>query len=140
MRFGFIGTEPEWQLIQAAFGPDSPDQLAAVVLEPAATTNSIRSGFPGVAQLPPTARRLHDFDELAADDAIEASLLGGDLEARAPRPKQLVQVGKHCICLHPADSSPLVYHEVAMAASDRQLVVMPWLAGRVHPAWCELAN
>jgi predicted dehydrogenase len=84
--------------------------------------------------LPQAARKVRDFDELLTTAQIDAVILGGQFNERSSRLRRLIQLGRHCICLHPADTSPLFYHEVALIAADRGVVLVPWLPIRLHPA------
>jgi hypothetical protein len=139
MNFGFLGSESQWRLIQPAFGPMATVRLVAAVIKPAdnvETPPEILTRFP----LPPTARRLQEFDELLSDQHIEAFILGGPVADRPDRLRQIAQTGRHCVCLYPLDASPLVYHELAMLASDRAAILVPWLPSRVHTGCRTLAE
>jgi predicted dehydrogenase len=123
MNFGFSGSESEWQVIQPAFDSDSPNRLLASVID-----------GKGPATLAPDARRYGDFGELLANAQLDAVILGGQIGERASRVRQVLQIGRHCVCMHPADTSPLFYHEAALIAQDHGSTLMPWLPARLHPA------
>jgi predicted dehydrogenase len=80
------------------------------------------------------------LDDLLSNPSVEGIILGGPLATRSERLRRVIQLGRHCLCLHPVDPSPLVYHELSMMAADRRVILMPWLLGRLHPALLELVK
>jgi predicted dehydrogenase len=135
MNFGFIGSEPEWQVVQPAFRLDSLHRLLAAVIEMEVPQRaSAPSNSTSIPTLPSPTHRLRDFCELLTFSELDAVILGGRVTERADRLRQIIQLGRHCVCLHPADTSPLFYHEVAMIAQDHGVTLMPWLPARLHPA------
>jgi predicted dehydrogenase len=138
MNFGFVGSEPEWQQIKRHFDAQSAHRLVAVLID--ATSPTGAPADPSVQSHAAVAavRKFSDFEELLADPQIDALILGDSGSARAARLRRVAQHGRPCLCLPSAESNAILLHEVAMIAADNHTVLIPWLPGRLHPAWQEL--
>ncbi len=137
MNLGFIGNDLELQVIRKQLDLDPRHNLVAFVQDSASPTSANTLFFTTQADRP-IPKRCTELDELLFYDSLDALILGGPIELRPDRLRRVIQLGRHCLCLVPADLSALVYHELAMSAADTKAVLMPWLPARLHAAWQEL--
>ncbi len=109
----FVGGDSEWQSLARAAATEPTFRL----LRPAA-----------------------ELEDILAQPGVDAVILGGPHDERAHKLRRILQAGRSCLCLHPVDTSPIFYEEAALLAADAKVALVPFLPGRLHPAWHRLVE
>lgn len=138
MDFGFVGSEQECQRLKPQFDAQSAHRLVAVLLDSTSATGTAIESKSQPLAWPAAVRKFSDFEQLLTDADIDALILGASCAAQADRLRRIAQHGRSCLCLPAGESDAILLHEVAMIAADTDAVLIPWLPGRLHPAWKDL--
>ncbi len=93
-------------------------------------------GLGGFERLPGA----RDIEEALAVEGVDAAIVGGDSELRTEGLRRLAAVGVSAIVLHPPADIPDPYYQVALSRQETGAVVVPDLAGRLHPGVRALQN
>ncbi len=131
MRFALLGNHPDALEMACALVDSGRHQLTAFT---ATIPDAIRQR--GGADAKPVA----DLEEVLADPAIEAVLVGGTLANRAQQLRRALQSERHVLCVHPPDDTPEIAYEAAMIQRDTGCVLLPLLPRLTHPAVARLAQ
>lgn len=81
-----------------------------------------------------------DIEEAFAVEGVDAAIVGGDTELRTEGLRRLAAVGVSAIILHPPAEIPDPYYQVALSRQETGAVIVPDLAGRLHPGVRALQN
>src|SRR5579872_1109808 len=131
MRFALLGNHPDALEMACALVDSGRHQLTAFT---ANVPDDIRP------QWGPDAKAVGDRDEVLADPAVEAGLVGGRLANRPQQLRRALQSERHVLCVHPPDDTPEIAYEAAMIQRDTGYVLLPLLPLLTHPAVARLAQ
>jgi predicted dehydrogenase len=97
------------------------------------------AAHPGLAgfERTPGAR---DIEEAFAVEGVDAAIVGGDSELRTEGLRRLAGIGVSAIVLHPPANNPDPYYQVSLSRQETGAVIVPDLAGRLHPGVRALQN
>jgi predicted dehydrogenase len=87
-----------------------------------------------------TPRRIPDLEEVLADPAIGAVIVGGRQGERPAQLRRALQSERHVLCACPVDETPDIAYEAAMIQRDTHCVLLPLLPEALHPAFGRLAQ
>jgi predicted dehydrogenase len=73
----------------------------------------------------PSVRAIASYDELLADEAIDAVLLATPVRTHHPMARDALKAGKHVFVEKPMAQSSAECHELIALADERELVLMP---------------
>jgi predicted dehydrogenase len=82
----------------------------------------------------PSARVTADFDEMLADDSVEAVVVATPVVTHFELSKRALEAGKHVLVEKPPALTAAEAEELAALAADRGLVLMPGHLLLYHPA------
>src|SRR5579872_1767810 len=131
MRFALLGNHPDALEMACALVDSGRHQLTAFT---ANVPDDIRQRWG------PDAKSVVDLEEVLADPAIEAVLVGGRLANRPQQLRRALQSERHVLCVHPPDDTPEIAYEAAMIQRDTGFVLLPLLPHLTHPAVARLAQ
>ena len=81
----------------------------------------------------PQARATTDFDELLADDALDAVIVATPVPTHAELARKALEAGKHVLVEKPPAMTAAEIDELVALAADRDLVLMPGHLLLYHP-------
>ncbi|HEY2073268.1 MAG TPA: Gfo/Idh/MocA family oxidoreductase, partial [Gaiellaceae bacterium] len=81
----------------------------------------------------PNARMYSDFDELLADDSVEAIVVATPVPTHYDLAKRALSAGKHVLVEKPPAMRGVEIDELVALAADRDLVLMPGHLLLYHP-------
>lgn len=94
-----------------------------------------------VVVLAPHVRVAHEWEELLAEQEVDAVLVAsGDEALRADQLRKLTQAGIPLLVAHPVVMSMLLYYELEMIRAEQKSLLVPCLVGRLHPAVARIAE
>src|SRR5437667_4256938 len=126
MRFALLGSHPDGLAMAWAVSQSGRHELAGYS-GPATGADFLREhGIP--------MKSVGDMEEVLADPAIEAVIVGGRLADRPAQLRRALQSERHVLCVHPPDETPDIAYEAAMIQGDTGKVLLPILPGTLHPA------
>jgi predicted dehydrogenase len=131
MRFALLGNHPDALEMACALVDSRRHQLAVFT---ANVADDLRQRWG------PDAKPVADLEEVLADPAIEAVLVGGSLDNRVQQLRRALQSERHVLCVHPPDDTPEIAYEAAMIQRDTGYVLLPLLPLLTHPAIARLAQ
>jgi predicted dehydrogenase len=131
MRFALLGNHPDALEMASALVDSGRHHLAAFTTSVA---NDIRQHWG------PDAKQVADLEEVLADPAIDAVLVGGTLANRVQQLRRALQSERHVLCVHPPDDTPEIAYEAAMIQRDTGYILLPLLPQLTHPAVVRLAQ
>jgi predicted dehydrogenase len=133
MQVALLGTHPDGIDMACALVETGRHELIAYTsAEPVADHVLRRWG--------PSARRLHDLEDLLADPAIDVVIVAGTPANRTAQLRRAVQSERHVLCVHPPDDVPDGAYEAAMIRQDTGRVLLPLLPEALHPGVVRLAQ
>lgn len=99
-------------------------------------------GLGGLAPILAKLRTFSSWEMLLETGQVDAVIVarGEDSDLRTEQLRKLVQVEQPALVSHPVVDSMLVYYELDMIRRDTNSVLVPELAGRLHPAAQALAE
>ena len=113
---------------------DSSEERAWAEFIANSATHHVFALYPGFSEgdesQPVPAR---DLDDALATSGVEAVLIGGDPAFRAEALRRVAAEGLPAICLHPPGIDSEAYYLVTMSRAETGSVLVPDLAGRLHP-------
>src|SRR5262249_54871589 len=114
MRFALLGDHPDGLDMASALVDSGRHEVSAV--SGIGEEMLHRLGRP---------RRVMDVEEVLADPAIEAVIVGGPPSVRPAQLRRALQSERHVLCVHPPDDTPDVGYEAAMMQRDTGYVLLP---------------
>ncbi len=131
MRFALLGNHPDALALACALVDSGRHQLAAFT---ATVADDVRQRWG------PDAKAITDLEEVLANPAIEAVVVGGTLANRPQQLRRALQSERHVLCVHPPDDTPEIAYEAGMIQLDTGYVLLSLLPLLTHPAVARLAQ
>jgi len=119
MRFALLGGHPNGVALAAALADSRRAELVLFVGPPGAAAALAARGL--------ACERLNDLEEVLVRSDIDVVLVAEEATRRPDTLRRAVQAGKHVVCLHPADHTPIVAYEVGLMLGDTARLCLPVL-------------
>jgi predicted dehydrogenase len=130
MRFALLGNHPDALDMACALVDSGRHQLVAYT---APVAEEVRQRWA-------SAKAVSDLEEVLADPAVEAVIVGGTLANRPQQLRRALQSEHHVLCVHPPEDTPEIAFEASMIQLDTGFVLLPLLPQLTHPAVTRLAQ
>src|SRR5262249_50222491 len=125
MRFAVVGDSARGTGLLRAIARRADDRVAALAL----TGDSL----PVFQALAPGARVCRQWEELAAEAALEAVIVAGDRDEVLQAARQLAAAGKGLIPLPVVGRSATLAYEMTLVQAEQPIRLAPLFVRRAHP-------
>jgi predicted dehydrogenase len=132
MHFALIGDHPDGLDMARALIESGRHKLAVYSGSPVGADYLRRWGL--------AFKPVSDLEEVLADPAIDAVIIGGKPAQRPEMLRRALQSERHVLCVQPVDATPDTAYEAAMIQQDMRHVLLPLLPEAFHPGIQRLAR